>query len=223
MATGILALLDDISTILDDVSLLAKVAAQKTTGVVGDDLALNAQQVAGVRAERELPVVFAVAPVVVSATMMALARRPNLRRNVTIATVILFLVVFQALPLGGIGVYMLFPFGGLMWATMQARKAEVAAQIDRLADFLEQDVAIEDVGVGVVDLAIEGAEVADRGAGVGVVDVAVDVVGAIRLGVQPPRDGIGRLADRGQIVGFEQCEAIRTVQPLSGDGLVQHA
>jgi predicted DNA repair protein MutK len=61
MATGILALLDDISTILDDVSLLAKVAAQKTTGVVGDDLALNAQQVAGVRAERELPVVFAVA------------------------------------------------------------------------------------------------------------------------------------------------------------------
>jgi predicted DNA repair protein MutK len=61
MATGILALLDDISTILDDVSLLAKVAAQKTTGVLGDDLALNAQQVAGVRAERELPVVFAVA------------------------------------------------------------------------------------------------------------------------------------------------------------------
>ena len=61
MATGILALLDDISTILDDVSLLAKVAAQKTAGVVGDDLALNAQQVAGVRAERELPVVFAVA------------------------------------------------------------------------------------------------------------------------------------------------------------------
>jgi len=61
MATGILALLDDIGTILDDVSLLAKVAAQKTTGVLGDDLALNAQQVAGVRAERELPVVLAVA------------------------------------------------------------------------------------------------------------------------------------------------------------------
>src|SRR5438270_7084170 len=61
MATGILALLDDISTILDDVSLLAKVAAQKTTGVIGDDLALNAQQVTGVRAERELPVVWAVA------------------------------------------------------------------------------------------------------------------------------------------------------------------
>lgn len=61
MASSLLALLDDITTILDDVSLLAKVAAQKTTGVVGDDLALNAQQVSGVRAERELPVVWAVA------------------------------------------------------------------------------------------------------------------------------------------------------------------
>ena len=59
--TSLLALLDDIATILDDVSLLTKVAAKKTTGVLGDDLALNAQQVAGVRAERELPVVWAVA------------------------------------------------------------------------------------------------------------------------------------------------------------------
>jgi predicted DNA repair protein MutK len=61
MATSLLALLDDISTLLDDVSLLAKTAAHKTSGVLGDDLALNAQQVTGVRAERELPVVFAVA------------------------------------------------------------------------------------------------------------------------------------------------------------------
>src|SRR5205085_8078092 len=61
MASSLLALLDDISTLLDDVSLLAKTAAHKTAGVVGDDLALNAQQVTGVRAERELPVVLAVA------------------------------------------------------------------------------------------------------------------------------------------------------------------
>jgi predicted DNA repair protein MutK len=54
-------LLDDIATVLDDVALLTKVAAKKTAGVLGDDLALNAQQVAGVRAERELPVVWAVA------------------------------------------------------------------------------------------------------------------------------------------------------------------
>ena len=61
MAASLLALLDDISTLLDDVSALTKVAAGKTAGVLGDDLALNAQQVSGVRAERELPVVWAVA------------------------------------------------------------------------------------------------------------------------------------------------------------------
>jgi len=59
--SSLLALLDDIATILDDVAAMSKVAAKKTAGVLGDDLALNAQQVAGVRAERELPVVWAVA------------------------------------------------------------------------------------------------------------------------------------------------------------------
>ncbi|MDR2219838.1 MAG: DUF808 domain-containing protein [Methylobacillus sp.] len=58
---SLLALLDDITSVLDDVATMTKVAAKKTTGVLGDDLALNAQQVAGVRAERELPVVWAVA------------------------------------------------------------------------------------------------------------------------------------------------------------------
>jgi uncharacterized protein len=62
MAAGsLLALLDDIASVLDDVAVLTKVATKKTAGVLGDDLALNAQQVAGVRAERELPVVWAVA------------------------------------------------------------------------------------------------------------------------------------------------------------------
>lgn len=61
MASGLLLLLDDIATILDDVAVLSKVAAKKTAGVLGDDLALNAQQVAGVKADRELPVVWAVA------------------------------------------------------------------------------------------------------------------------------------------------------------------
>lgn len=60
MATSLLALLDDIAGLLDDVSALTQVAAKKTAGVLGDDLALNAQQVAGVKAERELPVVWAV-------------------------------------------------------------------------------------------------------------------------------------------------------------------
>ena len=58
---SLLALLDDIATVLDDVSLMTRVAAKKTAGVLGDDLALSAQQVAGLHAERELPVVLAVA------------------------------------------------------------------------------------------------------------------------------------------------------------------
>ncbi|MCC4786804.1 DUF808 domain-containing protein [Vibrio splendidus] len=58
---SLLTLLDDIATVLDDVALMSKVAAKKTAGVLGDDLALNAQQVSGVSAEREIPVVWAVA------------------------------------------------------------------------------------------------------------------------------------------------------------------
>ncbi|AIL62838.1 membrane protein [Pseudomonas alkylphenolica] len=59
--SSLLVLIDDIATVLDDVSVMTKVAAKKTAGVLGDDLALNAQQVTGVRAEREIPVVWAVA------------------------------------------------------------------------------------------------------------------------------------------------------------------
>ena len=62
MAGGsLLALIDKIAVVLDDVALMTKVAAKKTAGVLGDDLALNAQQVSGVNADRELPVVWAVA------------------------------------------------------------------------------------------------------------------------------------------------------------------
>ncbi|MDP4494247.1 DUF808 domain-containing protein [Vibrio sp. AH4] len=58
---SLLTLLDDIATVLDDVAVMSKMAAKKTAGVLGDDLALNAQQVSGVAAEREIPVVWAVA------------------------------------------------------------------------------------------------------------------------------------------------------------------
>jgi predicted DNA repair protein MutK len=60
-ASSLLALIDDIASILDDVSAMTKVATKKTAGVLGDDLALNAQQVSGVNASRELAVVWAVA------------------------------------------------------------------------------------------------------------------------------------------------------------------
>lgn len=59
--TSLLTLIDDIASLLDDVATLSKVATKKTAGVLGDDLALNAEQVTGVRADRELPVVWAVA------------------------------------------------------------------------------------------------------------------------------------------------------------------
>ena len=59
-ASNLLALIDDIATLLDDVAVMTKVAARKTAGVLGDDLALNAQQVAGVAPDRELPVVWRV-------------------------------------------------------------------------------------------------------------------------------------------------------------------
>ena len=60
-SSSFFALLDDIATLLDDVAVMTKVATKKTAGVLGDDLALNAQQVSGVNADRELPVVWAVA------------------------------------------------------------------------------------------------------------------------------------------------------------------
>lgn len=59
--SSLLALIDDIATLLDDVASMTKIAARKSAGVLGDDLALNAEQVSGVRADRELPVVWAVA------------------------------------------------------------------------------------------------------------------------------------------------------------------
>ncbi len=61
MATSLLLLLDDIAAVLDDVAVMSKVAVKKTAGVLGDDLALNAEQVSGVKADRELPVIWAVA------------------------------------------------------------------------------------------------------------------------------------------------------------------
>jgi predicted DNA repair protein MutK len=59
--SSLLVLIDDIAAVLDDVATMTKVAAKKTAGVLGDDLAVNAEKVTGVRAERELPVVWAVA------------------------------------------------------------------------------------------------------------------------------------------------------------------
>ena len=97
----------------------------------------------------------------------------------------------------------------------------VAAQRDGLADLLEQHLAVEDVGLGVVDLAVERAEVADRRADVGVVDVAVDVVGAIRLGMEPAADRVGGAAQLQQRGRTEQLDPLVETQALAVNGAVQ--
>lgn len=85
------SLLDDIATVLDDVSVMTKVAAKKTAGVLGDDLALNAQQVSGVAAARELPVVWAVARGALGGAILRAA--PYLMKGLSVAgTAAMFLI-----------------------------------------------------------------------------------------------------------------------------------
>ncbi len=92
--SSLLALIDDIASILDDVSVMTKVATKKTAGVLGDDLALNAEQVTGVRPDRELPVVWAVAK---GSTVNKLILVPS---ALAISTFVPFLVT-PLLMLGG--------------------------------------------------------------------------------------------------------------------------
>lgn len=61
MATSLLALIDDIASVLDDIAVMTKVAAKKTSGVIGDDLALNAEQLNGISSDKEIPIIWAVA------------------------------------------------------------------------------------------------------------------------------------------------------------------
>ncbi len=129
---SLLTLLDDIATVLDDVALMTKVAAKKTAGVLGDDLALNAQQVAGVRAERELPVVWAVA-------------KGSFRNKLILVPVALALSAFlpwlitPLLMLGG--AYLCYEgFEKLAHGVMHA-KAEKAEQEDALRQVLENPAA----------------------------------------------------------------------------------
>jgi hypothetical protein len=106
-----------------------------------------------------------------------------------------------------------------MIAALQERL--IAAQRNGFLDLLVDDLARQHVGAGVAGLAVERTEVADRGADVGVVDIAVDVVGAIRLGVQASADGVGGAAQKRQVAASEEREALVGRQPLSLDGFVQ--
>lgn len=122
---SLLALLDDIATLLDDIAVMSKVAAKKTAAVVGDDLAVNANQVSGVRAERELPVVWAVA-------------KGSLLNKVIIVPVILLLSalapwsITPMLVVGGL--YLCFEGAEKVWHFLSHRGHDNHRQRDILAD-----------------------------------------------------------------------------------------
>lgn len=123
MAMGsLLTLLDDITTLLDDIAATSKVAAQKTVGVLGDDLAVNAEQVTGVKADRELPVVFAVA-------------KGALLNKCIIVPIILLLSAFlpwlitPMLMLGGL--YLCFEGGEKVWEKLTESSGKAKKKIAR--------------------------------------------------------------------------------------------
>lgn len=125
---SLLALLDDIATVLDDVAILTKVAAKKTSGVLGDDLALNAQQVAGVRAEREIPVVWAVAK----------GSFVNKLILVPAALLIAYFVPWLVTPLLVLGgLFLCFEGVEKLWHKIAHREAE-EAEAEKLTEALVQ-------------------------------------------------------------------------------------
>lgn len=126
-ASSLLALIDDIATVLDDVAVISKVAAKKTAGVLGDDLALNAEQVSGVRAERELPVVWAV------------AKGSFLNKLILVPSALLISAVYPPLivvllVIGGL--YLCFEGFEKVFHKMFASKAELDNEKQKLSDTL---------------------------------------------------------------------------------------
>ncbi|MBQ0760991.1 MAG: DUF808 domain-containing protein [Zhongshania sp.] len=125
MAAGsLLALFDDIATLLDDISVMSKVAVKKTAGVLGDDLAVNAEQVGNVRAERELPVVWAVA-------------KGSLLNKVIIVPIVLLASLFMpwlitpVLMVGGL--YLCFEGAEKVWHAISHRNTKDHSQAKALA------------------------------------------------------------------------------------------
>jgi len=116
---SLLTLLDDIATLLDDIAAMSKVAAKKTAGVLGDDLAVNAEQVSGVKAERELPVVWAV------------AKGSLLNKCIIVPILLLFSafmpwIITPMLMMGGL--YLCFEGAEKVWHTLMHRKAHTETE-----------------------------------------------------------------------------------------------
>lgn len=126
-AANLLALIDDIAVLLDDVAVLSKVAVKKTAGVLGDDLALNAEQVSGVKPDRELPVVWAV------------AKGSMLNKAILVPAALAisaFLPILIPILLVVGGLYLCFEGFEKIWhkRSSEARQAEREARLQGLAD-----------------------------------------------------------------------------------------
>lgn len=126
--SSLLALIDDIALLLDDVAVMTKIAAKKTAGVLGDDLALNAEQVQGLAANRELPVIYAVA-------------KGSLRNKAILVPVAMLLSVFASwaiLPLLMIGgAYLCFEGAEKLWHSFHTTAEDKAAHAAELAALLD--------------------------------------------------------------------------------------
>lgn len=132
MAAGsLLALFDDIATLLDDISVLSKVAVKKTAGVLGDDLAVNAEQVGNVRAERELPVVWAVAK-------GSLVNKVIIVPLVLLASLFIPWLVTPVLMIGGM--YLCYEGAEKVWHAIAHRQPKDHSQARALANDSEADL-----------------------------------------------------------------------------------
>jgi predicted DNA repair protein MutK len=136
-SANLFALLDDIASLLDDVAALTKVAARKTAGVLGDDLALNAQQVAGVRAERELPVVWAVA-------RGSLVNKAILVPAALLISAFVPWLITPLLMLGG--AYLCFEGFEKLWHHLHPQPEQAAAHHSQLTQALD-DPAVDPVAL----------------------------------------------------------------------------
>ncbi len=126
--SSLLTLIDDIAVLLDDIAVMTKIAAKKTAGVLGDDLALNAEQVQGIAAKRELPVVYAVA-------------KGSLRNKAILVPIAMLLSVFAPwaiMPLLMVGgAFLCYEGAEKLWHSFHSTAEEKAAHAAELAALLD--------------------------------------------------------------------------------------
>ncbi|MFT6041328.1 MAG: putative DNA repair protein MutK [Planctomycetota bacterium] len=217
MASSFFALFDDIATILDDVATMTKVAVKKTAGVLGDDLALNAEQVSGVHADRELPVVWAVAK-------GSFANKAILVPAALVISAFAPVLITPLLMVGGAylcfeGAEKLMHGGGghdeeLMKALADPEVDLVAFEKDKIKGAIRTDFVLS-----AEIIAITLNTVADRGvADQAMVLIAISVL--ITVGVYGLVAGIVKLDDLGLFLGKASGEGLGSRLKRSMGGLV---